>query len=100
MSLVDAEAAIEAWRIDYNTVRPTARWLGVPRRSLRVTEGLAGDAGSPCTAPETQRPIRVADCGSRPDSPPSAMGYAARGRHSSVAGDATSARSTRNRLLY
>ena len=40
VSLADAKAAIEAWRIDYNTVRPHSSLAGrTPDQFARITEG-------------------------------------------------------------
>jgi transposase InsO family protein len=43
VSLTDAQAIIEAWRLDYNTVRPHSSWTAPRRSSLpRSVRGLAG----------------------------------------------------------
>ena len=40
LNLVDAKSAIEAWRIDYNTVRPHSSLAGhTPDQFARVSEG-------------------------------------------------------------
>ena len=40
VSLADAKAAIEAWRVDYNTVRPHSSLDGAtPEQFARITEG-------------------------------------------------------------
>lgn len=49
VSLADAKAAIEAWRIDYNGVRPHSSLNGASRNQFaRITEGARRlNAGSP-----------------------------------------------------
>jgi len=43
VSLADAKAAIEAWRVDYNSVRPHSSLAGrTPNQFAAITEGAAG----------------------------------------------------------
>jgi hypothetical protein len=56
--LADAPAVIEAWRIDYNTVRPHS-WLAgaTPHDFAMITEGGApAVAGAPCSTLLTPGP--------------------------------------------
>jgi putative transposase len=42
ISLGDAKAAIEAWRVDYNSVRPHSAWRSYAGPICRALWGLAG----------------------------------------------------------
>jgi putative transposase len=61
VSLADAQAVIEAWRIDYNTVRPHSSLAGAtPHDFAMITEGGApAVAGAPCWTSLNPRPLTL-----------------------------------------
>ena len=74
MSLADAKATIETWRIDYNTVRPHSSLDGTTREQFaRIREGACrltpARPDMDDEDPKTRGPhiIRVADFGGRSD---------------------------------
>ena len=56
VSLADAQAAIEAWRIDYNTVRPHSSLARAPRRTQFATISEGARRLTPARPDNERRP--------------------------------------------